>query len=134
MPPENPKPNTSPATARTAEERARLVETRVSADGNPDYATNPGRDTQYRVWLLSIPEVEKYFKDDEARICYPTRSSVNNGVHESSNDACWWWLRSPGAFGINAAIVLRSGCIGSYGIDVCGNNVAVRPVVSLRLS
>ena len=57
-------------------------------------------ETTDNVFLLSIEEVEKYFSDNELRLCKATEYAKNNGawVADSSyiNSGCgFWWLRSP---------------------------------------
>ena len=66
-------------------EKAMIPTVKVAADKNPQYKANPGKATQDKVFLLSIVEAEKYFKDDSARSCTNTQGY-----------ACSWWLRSPG--------------------------------------
>lgn len=122
------------AAAFTPEEEARLVETRVSADRNPENDTDPGRATKDRVYLLSIAEADKYFADDAARVCYPSKAveSVCEGIEEG--ESCWWWLRSPGNCGNYAANVTGKGEINNYGdYIVFETDEAVRPVVVVRL-
>ena len=48
---------------------------------------DPGSATQDRGFLLSIEEVEKYFKTDEDRKCKPTQYAVKQGVN---GENCWW--------------------------------------------
>ena len=66
-------------TAFSEEEKAAIIETHLSNPDNPQYNTPGGNDTDDRIFLLSIDEAEKYFKDDTDRTA---------GI--------WWWLRSPG--------------------------------------
>ena len=51
---------------------------KVTADKNPTFDTDPGNDTEDQVFLLSIPEVEKYFKikTGDERNCYPTEYAM----------------------------------------------------------
>ena len=62
--------------AFSAEERAIISKTRVTADENPEYDTSPGNDTNDKIFLLSITEVNKYFSSDEARKCAPTDYAI----------------------------------------------------------
>ena len=106
----------------------------VSADKNPKYSTNPGKATQDRVWLLSIPEAEKYFSTDKARICTLTAYAKAQGAWTGSSGTCWWWLRSPGHYSTYAAYVHSDGSILYSGRIVDYSSIAVRPVVVVGLS
>ena len=53
-------------TAFSEEEKAAIAETHLSNPDNPKYNTPGGNDTSDRIFLLSIDEAEKYFKDDTA--------------------------------------------------------------------
>ena len=61
-------------------------------------------DTKDRIYLLSVDEVNKYFKNDQERIAV-------------SLDGCedWWWLRSRGCYGNGAAYVDDDGYVNSDG-------------------
>ena len=54
--------------------------TKVTADKNPNYSTDPGKNTTDKVFLLSIIEAEKYFTLDNDRMCVPTAGSKWNDV------------------------------------------------------
>ena len=82
------------------EEEMDIIASRcVPAHNNPTYNTNPGNSTQDQVFLLSILEVQKFFKSEEARKCKPT-DFVNNKRKSLYGDfkdgPTFWWLRSPG--------------------------------------
>ena len=121
--------------AFSAEEKALIPTVTVSADRNPEYSTNPGNATQDQVFLLSIPEVNKYFSSDSARQCKPTDYAVANGAYvNSDNGNCWWWLRSPGSYQIIAAYVLDDGDVYEYGHLVHIAYDAVRPALWIDLN
>ena len=121
-------------TAFTEEKRAKHAVVNVPAGNNPDYSTYAGKDTQDRVYLLSIDEVEQYFASDEDRICAPTVYATVHGAKMNSAGACWWWLRSPGDETHDAADVNYDGSIYCGGFGVNFSFTAVRPVIVLRLS
>ena len=104
----------------------------TSADGNPDYSTDPGNATQDHVFLLSITEVNKYFRSDSARKCYPTEYAVAGGTYVNGN--CSWWLRSPGRLQNIAAVVYRDGDVYERGRDVNYDSNAVRPALWIDLN
>ncbi|MBO2517648.1 MAG: serine/threonine protein kinase, partial [Clostridiales bacterium] len=112
----------------------------VSADKNPSYSTNPGNATQDKVFCLSITEVNKYFKNDEARKCAPTQYAINNNAYTSGSykvdgkATCYWWLRSPVNFGKYAAIVNLGGTVYSSGDGVNRSDNAVRPALYIDLN
>ena len=121
--------------AFSADEKARIPTVTVSADKNPYYSTNPGNATQDQVFLLSIPEANKYFNSDNARQCKPTDYAVANGAYvNSDNGNCWWWLRSPGDDLLIAAYVSLDGDVGEYGSTVNYADTAVRPALWIDLN
>lgn len=105
----------------------------VSADKNPDYSTSPGNATQDKVFLLSIPEVNKYFASDSARKCKPTAYAKKQEVYTGSSVFCWWWLRSPCLYQNSAAFVYSDGDVFEYGRAVIGGGIAVRPALWVNL-
>ena len=121
--------------AFSADEKAMIPTVTVSADKNPEYSTNPGNATQDQVFLLSIPEANKYFSSASARQCEPTDYAVANGAYvNSSNGNCWWWLRSPGYHQTNAASVGTGGDVLEGGDDVISGIDAVRPALWIDLN
>ena len=125
--------------AFNAEEKRNIVLSKVMADKNPKYSTYSGNDTEDNVFLLSIPEVRKYFKDESSRMCAPTDYAVKNDavVYDyykvDGRASCWWWLRSPGNLSDLAASVDPDGSVYYGGSLVDGSNGSVRPCVWVRL-
>lgn len=117
--------------AFSADEKAMIPATMVSADKNSKYSTNPGDATQDQVFLLSITEVNNYFGSNSVRKCKNTDYAVANGAWESG---CCWWLRSPGVDQTYATGVYDTGSIIESGYDVDNNYLAVRPVMWIDLS
>ncbi len=128
--------------AFSAEEREMISETKVTADANPSYSTSPGNDTTDKVFLLSITEAEKYFSDDDDRMCVPTAYAIDRGAYTSSSytkggssytkggkATCWWWLRSPGFYSNNAAQVNCGGDLDYTGYYVHRTTGCVRPAL-----
>ncbi len=120
-------------------EKDRLCTTKITADANPEYATNPGEDTNDKIFLLSIKEVEKYLSEYDEEICYPTEYaktkmvSLYEGNEPISYGACWWWLRSPGCDSGEAAIVFLDGSVCTRGLHVGNSEGAVRPALWINL-
>lgn len=125
--------------AFSAEEQAMIPTVTVSADRNPDYRTYPGSATQDKVFLLSIPEVSKYFDSDDARKCGATKYAKVQGAWTSDSDSaggratCRWWLRSPGVDQGRAARVFSGGNVGVGGHEVSYADEAVRPALWITL-
>ena len=122
-------------TAFNREEQSIILRANVSADKNPTYYSDPGKATQDQVFLLSISEVNRYFKSDEDRKCMPTEYAVSNGCFVASvNKTCWWWLRSPGITSCRAARVGTGGSVGDFvGFNVDYDDGAVRPALWINL-
>ena len=146
-------------TAFTAEEKDRIVLSRLVNPRNIRQDTSGGQDTEDRVYLLSLEETGRYFNVDpyngegvicsQALICMPTQTAINNGANylddamyglESRNygytlkrRACWWWLRSPGADHSYASLVSYCGLVTRYGNHVDNRMGCVRPVIRARL-
>ena len=131
------------------EEKAMIPTVTVSADKNPDYGTNPGNATQDKVFLLSIAEVNRYFKSNEERMGTPTAYAKANGTYPGKKHikvgagARLWWLRSPGQYQHEAAIVDLDGhvyssgsavnSVFSVGFETYDYNICVRPALWIAL-
>lgn len=103
-------------TAFTEEEKAKIVEANVKAEGSSDFITlDQGRDTLDKVFLLSMNEASAYFSAKEDRIIQ------YNGKN------CYWWLRSIGQSKGNAASVDGTGRYVDSQYDV--GEFGIRPVM-----
>ena len=125
--------------AFTAEEKAKILTTFVTADKNPSCDTDPGVDNYDKVFLLSITEANEYFSSDEARMCVPTKTAFANGAWTSDGyklddqGTCTWWLRSPGTSKDYAAYVGSGGWTLDLGNNVSNDHCAVRPAIWVKL-
>ena len=119
--------------AFSSDEQAMIRSTTVTADKNPSYSTSPGNDTNDKLFLLSITEVNKYFSTDSARQCQGTAYCYAQGAYKASNGNCWWWLRSPGNYSYYAALVLHGGSVYNRGDYVNYGAIAVRPALWIDL-
>ena len=108
--------------AFTDDERKIIKETAVKNDANPKYGTTGGNDTQDKIFLLSIDEAKKYFKNDEKRKCKMI----------DSDDTCWWLL-SPGGYNTGAAFVHSHGTVYDRGGDSVDVTHGVRPALWINL-
>ena len=116
--------------------QSQIITTAVKNDDNPDYGTDGGNDTNDKVFLLSIDEVNKYFSSDEARKCVPTAyakaqgASTSAGFVTANGEAtCKWWLRSSGSFSGRVATVIGDGYVDTDGYNLTCGSCAVRPAM-----
>ena len=120
-------------------EKSMIADTKVTADENPNYSTNPGNDTTDKIFLLSINEVNKYFTTDDSRKCAPTYYAIEQGAYTSDSyttggkATCWWWLRSPGSSQFFASYVDAGGSVHDYGNYVDDSSDCVRPALWINL-
>lgn len=126
--------------AFTDKEIKHIPTAKVTADKNPECDTDPGNDTEDQVFLLSIPEVKKYFKirtRDEI-YCYPTEYAQITGELFYSIGNFRWWLRSPGSYGGDHAAYVQNvgdGLLSSQGYYVdCNSDFGVRPAMWVDLN
>ncbi|MBO4326683.1 MAG: hypothetical protein J5950_05385 [Clostridia bacterium] len=121
------------------DESAKIKNTTLVAEKNPQNENvSPGNDTEDKIFLLSIQEAEKYFKDNSERKCSPSEALVATGGftvssrpwYASHSYACLWWLRSPGMDKLKIAYVDKGGAISYSGNQVdYNNNTCVRPAM-----
>ena len=65
--------------AFSAEEKNKLSDTTVVAEDNKTHSTDAGEDTTDKVFLLSVSEANKYFKDNNDRKCSATKYAKEKG-------------------------------------------------------
>ena len=119
--------------AFTAKEKSKIQTTTVKADDNPKYKTKGGKDTQDKVFILSVSEAEKYM-DSKSRGCKATAYALKNGVTvvestQSSGGNCFWWLRTPGQNLVRATRISASGDISFDGGAIREAGTAIRPAI-----
>ncbi len=126
-------------TAFSEEEQARIPVVTVTADPNPSFDTNPGLDTEDRVFLLNVVETDRYFSSDEARKCLSTATAVAQGLYLSEihtlngTPTCFWWLRQPGRNMKTTACIDADGTIHPSGYLSDEDCVGVRPAIWIDL-
>lgn len=99
------------------EEKSHIAEVTNSNSDNIKFGTDGGKNTTDKVYLLSLDEAETYFSSDDDRIA------------DYNGESMWWWLRSPGPYQHNAAIVARNGALDTYGDVSC--DISVRPAMKI---
>ena len=110
---------------------------------NPWYGTRGGNATTDKVFLLSLTEMCYYFGDSTASLKKKesTRNDsivtdVNNATRiakDTSDEACWWWLRSPGYLSNYATLVTDDGIVYVYGDSINNYSGGIRPALWLKL-
>lgn len=128
--------NTFLNTAFDETERACILKTSNTNEGNTYFNIKGGSKTSDRIWLLSISEATKYFNTASARKTSKTAYAKN--MYKAGQRYTWWYLRSPGMHVDFAAIVLSSGnYTEAYG-DWQGRGVSnaggIRPVMWIDLT
>ncbi len=118
--------------AFSAEEQQRIKLSEVANGDNREYGTRGGKNTQDRVFCLSLAEAERYFKNDSERRCQPTALAKAHRAYCSDGGYCWWWLRSPGGHQDLASYVLTDGALAPHGnVAITYDRHAVRPALRL---
>ena len=124
-------------------ERSLIRTEKVKADKNPYSEVNAGNATKDRVFLLSVPEAERYLPSNEERRCRATPYAKAHGAYEDPlTKYTDWWLRSPGREETQAAYVDSNGAVYYYGTVVTAafdtngmlKNPCVRPVIRVGLA
>ena len=129
--------------AFSEEEKNKIPTVVVSADRNSIYHTYPGNSTEDKVFLLSMQEVNKYFVNDEDKICEAT-GYVHDELFLHDEIHCSWWLRTQGEFEDEATVVLNNGNVYAGGISVesvnstaiigyGGVDIGVRPALWIEI-
>ena len=116
---------------------------------NPIYNTPGGNDTKDKVFLLSMFDMrnmdygfsDSYGTEDQNRRCGATVYAKAAGVYTNSSyktkdgeNACYWWLRSPGPRANGAAYVNCYGTVYDYGGFVSDDILGVRPALYINLN
>nr|MCR5585966.1 DUF6273 domain-containing protein [Lachnospiraceae bacterium] len=116
---------------------------------NPDYCitidekkinTKGGPSTEDRVFCLSMDEVKKYFKNNNAEVAKPTDYCLSQVEEDykkffvdNKTGGGSFWLRTPGSLQNFAIIMKGSGLVNDVGISVDNASVGIRPALWLHL-
>lgn len=106
-------------TAFSSAEQTWIPTVTVPADKNSYCRTNPGNATQDKLFLLSIPEADKYFSSDRTKMSKPT-TYVKKQIEwrEYYTGYCYWWLRTPGSKQ-NSAAKMTNDCGTIFTATLC---------------
>ena len=122
----------------TEEEKQRILTTKVINKDNEEYETSGGKDTNDKIFLLSIDEVNKYFPKAEDRYAYATLSA-QKAVDEDEGKFDWW-LRSPGRMTegfdpvLKQSYVKTNGFVSKAGTIVNCYNLGIRPAMWISIT
>ena len=115
-------------------EQRKIADTLVRTENNPTYGTTGGNNTEDKVFLLSVGEVENFFINDVERRAKLTKYAEKKGVYKDGERCAWWWLRSPGRDSSSAAGVNSSGWVyRRHSDNVDSGYDGVRPALWLNL-
>ncbi|MCR5690521.1 MAG: DUF6273 domain-containing protein [Clostridiales bacterium] len=116
-------------------ERALICETHVVNGEHPiqGYDTSSGRDTDDKVFLLSLTEAQTYFATDKDRMAC---SLIKAQEHSEFGEM--WWLRTSGAAFYFQTEVMWDGSIDPYGLAIIddgsgGGQAGLRPAMWIEL-
>ena len=126
--------------AFSAAEKDRIEETWLTNPDNSEYGTEGGNDTQDKVFLLSMEELEWYFPLDENgenrhSAVRPTAYALERGAGGWNTGGKWnhgycrYWLRSPGEVQDKATFGFIAGYVFHPGMLVSHDDLAVRPAI-----
>lgn len=129
-------------TAFSNTERGRIQTTKVKNEDNMFWKTEGGNDTEDKVFLFNMEEVQRYFDpldaaEDPVRSAKVTAYAeaqggwVSGGSDYAGNG--WWWLRLPGRYSCSAAFVNYYGFVYRWGNYVGHDDGVVRPALWLNL-
>ena len=114
-------------------EKAKIQTSLIKNEDNSEHGTSGGNDTEDKVFLLSEKEAETLFSNDDERIAKATEYAEQSGDYVNEEKAAYWWLRSPGDSGDDAAEVIYSGWVYRDGNYVDDSSGGVRPALHLNL-
>ena len=106
-------------------ERASISETTVSPTKNPNYSSAINLDTQDKLFLLSVEELEKYLPQPSDKKAEVTAHLKHKLPFDS--DKCRWWLRTTGEKNSQITYVDADGIIGYEGDIATTQYNAIRP-------
>lgn len=119
--------------AFSKDEKDNIYTTTVKTPPNPNNGVDGGKDTEDRVFLLSIDEVYKYFPAEAERTATATDHAANSVylIRDTYGTISSWWLRSmsyPGTDNVSYAThVSYDGTIGESCVDEW--TIGIRPVI-----
>lgn len=124
--------------AFSSKEKESILSFTVENNDNPLYNTEGGDNTEDRVVLLSLDEVNKYFGNIEKE-GVATPFALEKSGATGGRRSVTYWLRSPGSTDIigiepgNGAVVDSDGNVSHEGNAVTYTMIGIRPVIRIKL-
>ena len=135
-------------TAFEIKEQDKILTTTVAAENNEVSGVKAGKDTEDKVYLLSVNEARKYFENDDtedgrnygfskARATKPTDYAMKHkamSFSEQFGPTEWdgntgWYLRTPGNTSKLSAVVAINGKVIENNTVFYGDGYGIRPVI-----
>lgn len=128
-------------------EKKKIIKTIVTADDNEKFEIRGGNDTEDKIFLLSIKEVEQYLTTESSRECIPTEYAKtvsdlffdNNDDGKDDYECCAWWLRTVGDYNNYASCIWPEDAEGGHyheiaDVAVTDDYCALRPAMWIDIS
>ena len=107
-------------------ERAEIYRNDVVNNKVNIFGKDFGSNTYDDIFMLSVEECEKYFKDEKDRVAKFEKEN-DNGEIEYSN--VYYWTRTRGFNDYDIATVNSDGSINYYGYDIMTSDIYIRPAM-----
>lgn len=117
--------------AFSSEEQTQILQSKIINESNPTYKSNSGNKTFDKVFLLSINEANRYFKDEKARRAKGSNSAKNHNLWIDIYGNGFYWLRSSDDRQYSAVIDLR-GDVSDFGHFVGNDRYGIRPALWIK--
>ncbi|MCQ2529140.1 MAG: DUF6273 domain-containing protein [Saccharofermentans sp.] len=126
------------ATAFSEDEASCIWYSDIVNDDNNTGLVEGGADTIDQVFILSQEELNRFFADDNARLCLPTDYAVAQGCwtsdFQTSLGCTSYWVRNPGLAKSRAVYVFLNGAIITDGDFVNQTFIGVRPAMWVKIA
>lgn len=125
----------------TDEERDMIIPCTLMNNTVNEFGHSNGSNTVDRIFILSIDEYKKYFKNNEERISAGTKYTTTLGLQISSTlpnadipikNGTFYWARNVGYHESDTACINWNGKINAYGFDCKSDGMGVRPCMWLK--
>ncbi len=133
------------AFSQTEQELIQISNVKMDTNPHSGREVKKGKNTKDKLFLLSVTEAKKYFKSDSDRVCTITDYAESFSEYKSSENATYCWLRTPGFYQSEVAIIFdygeiylsgqyvqELGCYG-WGDDPVEAAMGVRPAMWIEL-